>query len=140
MFLPVRGSLIVRRNLRQRLEHERAFREARMRDDERWRVDDEIAVEDEIEVERARRADAGALAAALAFERQELAQQRLRRERRLPHHGAVQKRRLRLRHVDGLGLDERRHAEVGQQLAQSIDRPFQMRAAVTEIRAEGNGC
>ena len=86
------------------------------------------------------RADAGALAAALALEREQRVEQRLAaRASSPPPRRAFRYGGCGSGHVDRLGLDERRDADDWSGAREPIDGPVEVRAAIAEVGAEGDG-
>jgi len=126
--------------LRERLEHERALVQARVRDGEARLVDFLVAVEEQVEVERARAVLAGSADATEALlGREEPAEELARAERRLELGGAVEEERLRA-DADGLGLAQRGDGDdldpllLGERRERSANR----RLTIAEIRAKAD--
>src|SRR5439155_9328224 len=93
----------LRRDFRERTEHERALAESWMRHREAGLVDDAIPIQNEIEIERPRRAGERPLAAALALDRLQRFEELARGQAGLADDRAVQERRLDA-DADGLGV------------------------------------
>ena len=105
--------------LGKRFENEAALVETGVRDGEREVVDDAIVVEQDVEIDGARTpALCGGFPPALALNRLELCQQRVRIERGVNFGDSVEVRSLR-RSADRLRLKDRRHLDK----AYAVHRP-----------------
>ena len=125
------------RNLRQRNEHEPAFRQTRMRNLHSGFVNHVRAVEKNIEIDDSRAARDKLLAAELAFDRLQCFEQLPRRKRSFRFDNAIQKPGLRekidrLRFINGRAA-QNPHAS----FRQGLDGAFQIRGPIAKVRPEG---
>ena len=125
-------------DLRERLEDEPPIAKTGVRDRHTRRVNNPIAVENQIEIERARRAWRRPRAAALALQCEQQLDELRRVEIRPSGDRGIQVRRLRVWNIDRIGFENRRRSEIGEMLSQSIERPTQVCATITEVGAERN--
>jgi len=109
-----------------------------MWDNESGLVNRQVAIQDQVEVERAGRARIGPLAAEVPFDVEQRTEQIARGEGRCSDDGGVQKARLGT-DADGLSVVERRHAQVGDVLAEGGDGVAEDPFAVALIAAERDG-
>src|SRR6516165_3574260 len=124
------------RDLQERLKYEPALAKPRMRHDEPRFVDDGIAEQNQIEIERPRSVLKRTLASSLAFDGMQKGQELARRQRRVANAGRVQKRRLRVRDVHGLGVVVARHAQILNGFREAGDSEVEVRGAIAEIASE----
>ena len=103
------------------------------------RRDVQVAVQDYVEIDRPCRLRRSPLPAAAFLNIEELCDQDFGREVRLPCHRHVQVRRLGVGNVDGFCFDCVGCLETRENRAEPVDGPLQVRAPITEVRAEGDG-
>src|SRR5829696_5669187 len=124
-------------DLCQRREDEGAVAKTRVRHPQSGLVDDRSAIEHQVEVERPRSSVERTIAAALRLECQQDSEQLLSREVREARSGPVQENGLRA-DANGIGIDERGDAELGEEGTEVIDSEGEMRGAIPQVAAEGN--
>src|SRR3954468_986860 len=129
----------VGRHVRQRLEHEAALAETRVWNDERRRfIDHFVAIENQVEIDRSRGAGMRPRTSELLLDVEHLRQQFARGKRGRSGSRGIDHTPLRPRHVDGLGLEEARDTNVGNERREARDRVLQVLLAIADVTAEGN--
>ncbi len=130
--------LHLRRDLRQRLEHESSLAKTRVRDFDIGGVDDPVCVQDQIKIQRPRCTRRDTRPAPFFFQRQQESEQRLRLQLGPANSTGIQVRRLLIRHVDRICFEDGRRPEVIELFPKPAERPLEMPAPIAEIGSDRN--
>src|SRR5262249_2692300 len=126
-------------DLDERLQHEPALAEPRVRDDQAGFLNHPIAEQDQIQVERARRVRRRPLPPALLLDPEERVEELARRQLGKTDRRGVEIHRLRSDDAERHRRVIARDSEMPEQAAKAGHRVIEVRDAVAEIAAEGNG-